>query len=180
MCYGMANLIVQARPEAVVDVAAPALLHHQSAKAVFQSLDAVVYGYLALHGTAIVGAALPLPLAACSLLLMFFDLRIETGHDALEASQAVQQLGIWRFPALAGRTTGPREHAFDLCTYAIGARVLLVALHFPATTRYARPGVRPWSAHGRGPAVATTGTAIRLWCVFAWTRRKQRVFSHGA
>jgi hypothetical protein len=132
------HLIVQARPEAVVDIAAPALLDHEPAESVFQSFYAFIQGdACAQRGVGIrlavperaVGlglAAAPLPLSG--LILVFLYLGIQARHDTLKAPKSVQELCILRLATLARRATRPREDAFNFGAQAIRAWMLLVAL----------------------------------------------------
>lgn len=79
---------------------------------------------------------------------MALDLGIQAGDDALEASQALEQLCIWGFPALPGRATGTWEDTIDLGADAVGTRVLLVTFDLAPAAGNARPGV--WSRGAGG------------------------------
>jgi hypothetical protein len=130
-------LIVQARPEAVVDVAAPAVFDYEPAEAALQPLYAVIHSNtcawrgigvrlaIAVRAVGVTEAASFLPHG--SLLLVFFNLGIQTRHDALEAPQSVQKLGVLRLATLARRTARARKDAFDFGAQAVGAWLLLVA-----------------------------------------------------
>jgi hypothetical protein len=128
----MTYLIIQARPEAVIDISTPTLVHDQPPKPTLEPLDTIVNRdtgtpRLITRIRTVTRTSLLLPLR--SLLLMLLDLRIQALHDALQAPQPLHELPILRLPALPGCAPGAGEHAFDLRAGAIGARLLLVALY---------------------------------------------------
>jgi len=158
------DLVVQRGPEAVVDVAAPAFFHHQPSEAVLKALYTVVgfdscamllgrpwdLGLPARTASLCTCAVLSFPLAVGRLLLVALDLGVQTGDDALQAAQSLQQLGIGWLSALSRRASRSREDAVDFGAHAVGTRVLFVAFDLAPTAGNARPGVwrRPSTSTG--------------------------------
>jgi len=169
-CLGRdAYFIIQARPETVVDVPTSPLFDDQPAKTTLESLYAVVDGYTrgcrepsvsargGRRAKIFAGATLPIPVAVRSLMLMLLDLRIETRHDAFEASQPIQEFCVWWSPGFARRTARPWEDAFDVCADAIRTRIRLVTLDLAPTTSSTGPKARNRAASMR------RGCATSVW-----------------
>jgi hypothetical protein len=180
-----AYLVVEACPEAVVDVPAPALLDHQPSKAVLQSLYAVVCCHLpailrvssaslSKRTWLFARTALPLLLPVRGVLLMALDLRIQAGNDAFQAPQSLEEFGIWRLSALAGCATGSREDAVDFGADTVGTRILLVAFYFATAASNAGPGV--WRRPSTGCGAVG---AVRPLCAIGRVLTGHSVVGHG-
>lgn len=120
------DFVVQARPEAVVNVAAPSLLDDEPAEATLKPLytivngNAGIIGICAPVGIGTVGVARAVRLFALdSFLLVFLDLGIQARHNALKAPQSVKQLCILGLAALARGAAWSWEDAFDLGAQAV-------------------------------------------------------------
>jgi hypothetical protein len=131
-------LIIQAGPEAVIDISAPSIFDNQPAKATLQPFYRVVHRNtcsclrirvcLAVTVRTTRVACTVATLSLGSLVFVLLDLGVEARHDALQAPQSLEELCIGRLPALARGTTRPREDAFDFCAHTIGTWMPLVTL----------------------------------------------------
>lgn len=183
------HLIVQARPEAVVDVPAPSLLNNEPSESVLEALNTVVYGHTCARR---IGIGLPIAIRTVwfadtglsfsfrSLLLMFFDLRIQAGDDAFETTQTFQKFRIWWLPALPRGSARSREDTVNLGAHTIGAWVLLVAFDLAPAAGDARSGVRRWAAVGGGTTNTTVALLCTVWRIAALWRVLRHVTWNGA
>jgi hypothetical protein len=136
--FCVTNLIIQARPKAVVNIATPAILDYEPTEAAFEAFYCVIYSYgswvcrciriclaIAVWASRVTYISAGLPL--CGLLFVLLDLGIQAGHDALQAPEPLKQLCICRLPAFTRRATWTREYALYFCAHAVGAWLSLVA-----------------------------------------------------
>ena len=153
-------LTSQAGPEVIAHVATPPVPHNQSTHLflktcrifrAFHSLRTAGRCSLGPSRGLAGGSRIPIlnifavtPLSMIGRQVFTIDPFSQTLYDSLQTPKPREELGVRRFLAPSGCSSGAWEYAFDSRFLTIGARVPLIASDLPLPTRGTRPWVEVW------------------------------------